>query len=116
MLFRSLTYDGIIKAGIDLSKVDLDVSGSAVRVKLPEAEILSHEISEDSVEVFDEKTSIFNPFRVEDFTSFQADQKVIMEEKAIAQGLLSEAQKKASEQVQLLLQSVLPEDASLTVT
>jgi hypothetical protein len=111
-----LTYDGVIKAGIDLTKADLQISGSTVRVALPEAEILSHELSEDSVEVFDERTSIFNPFRVEDFTAFQAGQKAVMEEKAVAQGLLTEAREKAAEQVRLLLGAVLPEDASLTVT
>ena len=42
-----LTYDGVIKAGIDLTKADLQISGSTVRVALPEAEILSHELSED---------------------------------------------------------------------
>ena len=106
-----LTYDGVIKAGIDLTKADLQVSGSTVRVALPEAEILSHELSEDSVEVFDERTSIFNPF-----PAFQAGQKAVMEEKAVAQGLLTEAREKAAEQVRLLLGAVLPEDASLTVT
>ena len=54
---------------------------------IPEAEILSHEIDEHSMEVFDEKTSIFNPFTVEDFTSFQSDQKAAMEEKALSRGL-----------------------------
>ncbi|MCI8810744.1 MAG: DUF4230 domain-containing protein [Oscillibacter sp.] len=111
-----LTYDGTIKAGVDLTKTDVQVSGTAVRVTLPKAEILSHEMDADSVEIFDEKTSIFNPFHVDDFTAFQAEQKAVMEEKAVAQGLLDEAQEKASEQVRLLLSAFLPEEASLTVT
>ena len=84
-----LTYDGTVKAGVDLDGAEVSVSGTTVTITLPEAEILSHEIDEDSMEVFDEKTSIFNPFTVEDFTSFQSDQKAAMEEKALSRGLPS---------------------------
>lgn len=110
-----LTYDGTIKAGIDLDQVRIDVTGNAVTVRLPEARILSHEIDEDSVEIFDEKTSIFNPFTVEDFTAFQAEQKQEIEEKALERGLLEEASEKAENSVRLLLEAALPEDAVLTI-
>lgn len=110
-----LTYDGTIKAGIDLTRVKVDVSGNDVTVVLPEAEILSHEINEDSVEIFDEKSSIFNPFTVEDFTAFQEEQKRVMTEKALQGGLLEEAREKAKNSVRLLLGAALPEDAVLTI-
>ena len=111
-----LTYDGTIKAGVDLSRATVDVEGSTVRITLPQAAILSHEIDEDSVEVFDEKTSIFNPFTVEDFSSFQADQKKSMEEKALGKGLLDEAQAKAEASVRQLLSPALPEGTELEVS
>ena len=110
-----LTYDGVIKAGVDLSAAEIRVSGTAVTVKLPEAAILSHEIDEDSVEVFDEKTSIFNPFTVEDMAAFQADQKQAMEAKALDKGLLTEAAEKAKISVEALLSAALPEGYTLTV-
>lgn len=110
-----LTYDGEIKAGVDLKKAAVSVEGTAVTVDLPNAEILSHEIDEDSVEVFDEKTSIFNPFTVEDFSSFQSDQKNAVEQKAVNKGLLTEAQTKAEDSVRMLLSAALPEDYTLTV-
>lgn len=110
-----LTYDGVIKAGVDLSAAKVTVSGAAVTVALPPARILSHELDEDSVEVFDERTSIFNPFTVEDVTAFQAEQKALMEEKALARGLLDQAQEKAADSVRALLSAALPEGASLTV-
>lgn len=97
-----LTYDGTVKAGVDLDGAEVSVSGTTVTITLPEAEILSHEIDEDSMEVFDEKTSIFNPFTVEDFTSFQSDQKAAMEEKALSRGLLAEARAKAVSSVEQL--------------
>ena len=110
-----LSYDGTIKAGIDLGEVEIEVRDNDVTVTLPEAEILAHEIDADSVEIFDEKTSIFNPFTIEDFTAFQAAQREVMEEKALQRGLLAQAREKAGNSVRLMLASVLPEEAQLTV-
>ena len=110
-----LTYDGTIKAGVDLSRSDVSVSGAAVTVTLPPAQILSHELEEDSVEVFDERTRIFNPFTVEDITAFQAEQKSLMEERALERGLLEQAQTQAAESVRALLAAALPPEATLTV-
>nr|WP_325302149.1 DUF4230 domain-containing protein [uncultured Dysosmobacter sp.] len=110
-----LSYDGTIKAGIDLGDVEIEVRDNNVTVTLPEAEILAHEIDADSVEIFDEKTSIFNPFTIEDFTAFQAAQREVMEEKALQRGLLAQAREKAGNSVRLMLASVLPEEAQLTV-
>lgn len=110
-----LSYDGEIKGGVDLSKAAVEVSGTTVRVTLPETEILSHEIDQDTLEVFDEKTSIFNPFRVKEFNNFQADQKEIMEKKALAGGFLETAAEKAQNSVRYLLEQSLPEGYTLIV-
>lgn len=110
-----LTYDGEIKAGVDLREAGVAVGEGAVTVRLPAAEILSHEMDENSVEIFDERTSIFNPFTVEDFTAFQAAQKAEMEERALESGLLDEATERARENVALLLRPLLPEGYTLTV-
>lgn len=110
-----LTYDGVIKAGVDLSDVYVQSDASGVLVQLPAAKVLSHEIDEQSLEVFDEKTSIFNPFTVEDYNGFQADQKAVMEQKALDNGLLEEANAQAVDAVTRLLASVVPETVSLTV-
>lgn len=110
-----LTYDGVIKAGMDLSRTKVDVTDATVTVTLPSPRILSHEIEEDSIEVFDEKTSIFNPFTVEDFSSFQADQKAEMEQKAVERGLLAQAAEKAEDSISALLEPLLPEGCVLTV-
>lgn len=110
-----LTYDGTIKAGIDLAAASVDVDGSSVTVTLPQAKILSHEIDADSVEIFNEKTALFNPFTVEDFTAFQSDQKSAMEDRALARGLLTEAQTRAESGVRQLLEAVLPEGCTLSI-
>jgi hypothetical protein len=110
-----LTYDGVIKAGVDLKNVKVAVAGQTVTVTLPKAKILSHEIEEDSVKIFDEKTSVFNPFTVEDFTAFQSAQKTVMEQKAKERDLLGQAQKKAADSVKLLLKPALPDGWTLKV-
>ena len=109
------TFDGTIKAGVDLDGAAVDISGTTVTVTLPEARILSHEIDEGSVEVFDEKTSIFNPFTVEDFTSFQADQKAAMEERALSRGLLEEARSKGVSSVKPLLAAARPDTYTVEI-
>lgn len=86
-----VAYDGVIKAGVDLSELQVEVSGKTISVTLPEGKILSHDIDEDSLEVFDETKNIFNPIQIEDYTGFTADQKASMEERAISEGLLTAA-------------------------
>ena len=90
-----VAYDGVIKAGVDLSELQVEVSGKTISVTLPEGKILSHDIDEDSLEVFDETKNIFNPIQIEDYTGFTADQKASMEERAIDEGLLTAASERA---------------------
>lgn len=110
-----LTYDGEIKAGVDMSEAEVSVRGKTVTITLPEAKILSHEMNEDSIEVFDESTSIFNPFKVEDYKSFCKDQKEEMEKKAEEKGLLTEARKKAAKSIKGIFAQVLDDDYTLKV-
>ena len=111
-----LTYDGVIKAGVDVSKAKIEATGGSITVTLPEAQVLSHEIDESSVRVFDEKTSIFNQFTVEDYTAFYADQKKSVEEKAIAKGLLTEAKAQAVKAVEAALAPMAGEDGRVVVS
>lgn len=110
-----LTYDGVIKAGVDLSLAQVKVSGSSVTVTLPPAGIISHEIDQDSIKILDEKTSIFNPFTVDDYSAFCVDQKAQMELTALGEGILDSAKRSAAGTVRLLLSSALPEDYELVV-
>ena len=105
-----LTYDGVIKAGVDVGKAQIEEKGGTITVRLPQAQVISHEIDENSVKVFDEKTSIFNQFTVEDYTAFYADQKKSVEEKAISKGLLTEARSQAVKAVTAALEPLVGED------
>lgn len=98
-----VSYDGVIRAGVDLSELSVMVSGSTISITLPPAKILSHEIPEESIEVFDETKNIFNPITIEDYTGFTADQQGQIEQKAVENGLLDRAQQKSQEAVENLL-------------
>lgn len=99
-----ISYDGTIKAGVDLGEVQVEVSGKTITVTLPEAQVLSHEMDEDSIQVFDETQNVFNPLQISDYTGFTADQKKEVEQRALDKGLLQEAGEKAGDAVEQLLE------------
>lgn len=90
-----LTYDGKITAGIDMQDVQVDVGKGTITVTLPPAKILSHEVNEKSIELYDESKNIFNHISIGDYAAFAAEQKRVMEKKTIEKGLLDSAQKRA---------------------
>ena len=108
-----VSYDGVIKAGVDLSKVEVhvDEAGKKITVKLPDSQVLSHEIPEDSTEVFDESDNALNRISITDYTSFTGDQKEAMEQRAKDNGLLTSAEEKAREAVDTLLRYLPGMDA-----
>lgn len=93
--FFIISYDGTIKAGVDLSKAQITLEGEIITVTLPPAKIISHEIDYDSFQALDESYSIFNKITITDYASFTADQNSKMEEKALASGLLNKARENA---------------------
>lgn len=105
-----LSYDGKIKAGIDMSLVEVHMSGKNINISIPEAKILSHEIDEKSIEVFDETKNIFNQISITDYNQFAIDQKESIENKAKEKGLLEEAQNKAQETIKTFVESMYSSD------
>lgn len=99
-----LSYDGEIKAGIDLAKVTVDIVDSNINVTIPIATIVSHEVDMDSVILYDEKNSIFNGLSAEDVTGFIGEQQKLMEEKALNNGLIERAQSSATQVLKTLLE------------
>lgn len=101
-----LSYDGKIKAGIDMSLVEVEMHNKNIDITIPQAKILSHEIDEKSIEVFDETKNIFNQISITDYNQFAIDQKESMENKAKEKGLLKEAQDKAKETIKTFVESM----------
>ena len=98
-----VSYEGLINAGIDLDKMKVDVGDKSIEVRIPASEILSHEIYEDSLKVYDERESIFNRIDIEDYNDFSKDQKSEIEKKAIKKGLLKEADEESKRAVEEIL-------------
>ncbi len=98
-----LSYDGMIFAGLDLSDIDINYNSEKIVVSLPKIKILAHEIDDNSIKIFDEKSSIFNPIKILDYSNLHNDQKKLMEEKAIARGLFEEADKNAKSVIKEVL-------------
>ena len=99
------TYQGEINAGVDLDKAKVDVNEASkiINVTLPQASILSHDIDENSVMVYDEKNSIFNPLKLEDYSDFRKEEEAKVEKEAIDKGLLEEAKEKSEKAVKEIL-------------
>ena len=110
-----MAYDGTIIAGVDLTQAKVAITDQKVTISLPAPQILSHEVDPNSLEVFDETTSIFNPITIEDYTGFQADQQGVMEEKAIQSGLLTQAKDQAETAIGGLITPLLQEGQALEI-
>ena len=104
-----LAYDGKITAGVRLDDVQIDVQDKTITITLPPAEILSHEVDEASIEVYDESNNLFNPISISDYAAFSKHQKTVMEGKVVDGGLLEEARKKAGEVISQLLETANPD-------
>ncbi|CDZ74236.1 hypothetical protein ING2D1G_0035 [Peptoniphilus sp. ING2-D1G] len=104
-----ISYDGRINAGIDMKDTKVSVENNTIKIKLAEPKIISHEIDEDSIKVFDEKNSIFNPIKVEDYSTFSKDQKEKVEQNAIEKGLLI----LAKEEAQIAIREILSLDSQI---
>ena len=101
------SYEGTIKAGIQFGEIQIDIntaqSPAKVYVHLPEAEIFSNELDNDSLEIYDEKYSNFNKINFSDINQSQAECKEKAEEAALDSGILE----KASENAETMIRSML---------
>lgn len=101
-----ITYDGKLKAGIKMDKIEVALDNNTIIVSIPEIEILSNEIDESSIEVYDETKNVFNPISVNDYTTFAKKQKDAVAEEAIENGLLSEAATKTQSTIKKYLNAL----------
>lgn len=98
-------WDGSIKAGVKVDKISAEINEATREsvVYIPKAEILSHEIDEDSFETLDEKDGLFNPIEIDDIREFDAVSKETMEKRAIENGILDKAFENAKDIIYKLI-------------
>ncbi len=105
--YSIIKYRGIIRAGIaDVTDISYDVSlnGKKIILKMPDAEILGNEISDQ--EVFDEKQSIFVPITTQEiFDEIESARKQAAED-MIADGILNDAKLYAENIVRQFMLSI----------
>lgn len=103
-----LTYGGVIKYGIDVGQIQIEVNEAAktVLLLLPECKIISHEIPEDGIEIFDAGRSMVNPITVQDYVNFRMAKKSEMEEHTVATGLMRNAREQAASALTAFLTSL----------
>lgn len=110
-------WDGIIKAGVKIDEiyVKTDNNTKEITIYMPNAEILSHEIDENSIETLDEKDGLFNSIKVDDIREFDAVNKEKMEERAIENGILDKAFENAKEIIQKLITTSIIQNQEYTI-
>lgn len=98
-----VTYDGVMKIGINLKNIDINVSEKKISIKLPKPEILSNQTLDDSIKFFDQTSGIFNPIKLDDYTDFVKALNTEALEKAQNSDLMEEA----TENTKLVLSKLL---------
>lgn len=111
-------WDGSIKAGVDISKVTAEVNESEkeIVVHIPKAEILSHEVDDESIETLDEKDGLFNKLKIDDIRAFDANSKDAMEKRAIENGLLDKALENAKAIIRKLIDNDIVKELEYDIT
>ena len=107
------SYDGIIRAGMDFSDVKLDVSELThkIYVTLPEVRIISVDLDESSLKVYDQQDSIFTPLKVETMN----ESMITMKDQARISAVENGIRKNAEENARQLLKGFLAATYDLSV-
>ena len=110
-------WDGIVKVGVKIDKVivEIDNENKEIIVHMPNAEILSHEIDNDSIETFDEKDGMFNKITVKDTREFDAINQDAMEQRAIENGVLDKAFENAKDIIEKLVNNSAVQEQGYTI-
>ncbi len=101
------SYNGTVKAGLDFSKVGIDVNTltSTITVSAPAVEILSTEVDEDSLVIYDESRNIFTPLTLNDVKLSRTAMIDEIKTQAVNNNLLENARMNAEVWIRLFLQT-----------
>ena len=99
----SMIYTAEIRAGIDMSKVDIKVTEDKVIITLPEVEIQGVDVDPDSIQFYDEKYALFNWSDKDDVVTAISSAEADVQEKADINGLKDKSRVQAEEIIKGLL-------------
>lgn len=86
---------GHIKVGINMEKMELTQEGRTLYVKIPKAELFSHELDLSKCQVLYEDTSIFNLPNAEDYLAYIRTQKERIGQEALTEAVMASANERA---------------------
>ncbi len=91
------SYDGVIKAGLNFSDIDISADDlqRKIRIRLPEIKILSIEIDENSFKLYNQAESILTPLRTDEVNQALSKLKSKVRETAEANGIMENARENA---------------------
>lgn len=101
------TLDGKMNIGIDGEKIEFsEIRGSEgmvtqVQLRVPHSEILDNYTIQESLQIYDERSNIFNPVKVSDYNSLLVEAEQKEAEKVLGSDILQ----KSDESVKYLLMS-----------
>lgn len=101
----NMLYRAGVRAGIDLSQADINVTDSDVKLTLPKAEIQEISVDADSIQFYDESFALFNGEKRED----TVEALKVAEEDVRENGNMEELMAEAQEQTEILLTGFLDE-------
>lgn len=104
--------EGTMKIGINAADILVDASeqSKTISITIPKAKILSHEVHEDTIQILNEKSGLFNPIRIEDWNTLAAEQKQAMAEEVSQGELFARAENDAANMLQTLIKGIIPAD------
>lgn len=114
--FFILTYEGEVKAGVNLDAAQISLEGQTVKVTMPRATVLSNAIDTSTFNVLHEQNNFINPIGVEDVTQYIDKTRQEAEAAAISGEVINQAQANAESSISALLSAVLPEGYTIEVS
>lgn len=95
----SMIYRAEVKAGIDLARVESEITETQVMIRVPEIEILEVYVDESSIQFYDEKFALFNWEKKEDLLETLDSAKADVRE----HGDMESLKESAKNQIRILL-------------
>ena len=105
-----IKYNGVVKAGYDVSSIDIELQEDSkeVSIILPNIKIFDCYI--DSQEIIDEKDTVFNQTKLQDDIDIQNYVKTSLRLNALENGILPEASDYAMDLIYDTIKYVVPKD------
>lgn len=103
-----MTMDGIIKVGVDVDGISIssDEASKTIKITLPKARLLSNELDENSIQIYDETDGMFNPITLEDSSTLRNEIKMKPEQNVQANGVFEQAEENAKIILRCILEAI----------